>query len=102
MKEIKIVMPMNELYKELEKKGIEIKETKNEKKEKEYNFVKVNGYIKSESRYIWEKNYGKIPKGMIIHHVNGNKKDNRIENLQLLTFQEHMKIHKKLNVLSIA
>lgn len=30
----------------------------------------------------------------IVHHINGNPKDNRIENLMLTTLQEHGKIHK--------
>jgi hypothetical protein len=33
---------------------------------------------------------------MIIHHINGDKKDNRIENLQMVTFCEHMNIHKQM------
>jgi len=35
-------------------------------------------------RLIWIQNYGEIPKGMIIHHKNGEKKDNRIKNLELI------------------
>ncbi len=30
----------------------------------------------------------------IVHHINENPKDNRIENLQLLTRAEHFKLHK--------
>ena len=32
-------------------------------------------------RYIWEKEYGKIPEGNIIIFLNGNKKDFSLENL---------------------
>jgi len=39
-----------------------------------------NGDTKLEfqHRYIWEKAYGKIPIGYEIHHINRNKKDNRL------------------------
>lgn len=46
-------------------------------------------------RLIWETYRGPIPKGYIVHHINGNKKDNRIENLSCISVKEHNKIHAK-------
>lgn len=40
-------------------------------------------------RIIWISQYGVIPDGYCIDHINSNKKDNRISNLQLLTHQEN-------------
>lgn len=34
-----------------------------------------------EHRAIWEKAHGKIPKGWVVHHLNGDMMDNSLENL---------------------
>lgn len=49
-----------------------------------------------EHRIVKENQIGRylIP-GEIVHHINGNKKDNRPENLEILTQSKHMKSHKR-------
>jgi len=44
-------------------------------------------------RYIWEQVHGPIPEGFCIHHINGDKKDNHLGNLALVTYAEHNQIH---------
>ena len=44
-------------------------------------------------RYIWEKEVGAIPEGCHIHHLNGDKSDNRIENLAIMTGKGHLRMH---------
>lgn len=46
-----------------------------------------------EHRIIWEKHFGPIPPGCFLHHKNGIKTDNRIENLHLVkSNSEHHKM----------
>ena len=60
-----------------------------------YIYIRINSYIILEHRYIWSLHNGKIPKNMIIHHKNGNKSDNTIENLECLSIEEHGRVHRK-------
>lgn len=46
-----------------------------------------------EHRYVWWLNTGDLAEGYVIHHINENKHDNRIENLQKITVSEHTKMH---------
>jgi len=55
---------------------------------------KFGGYV-LEHRYVWEQANGEIPPGYQIHHINHNKQDNRLENLQLLSNSEHQKLHNQ-------
>lgn len=44
-------------------------------------------------RYIWEKYNNALPKGYEIHHIDGNKDNNEIENLVALSKKEHLLYH---------
>jgi len=44
-------------------------------------------------KYIWEQQNGEMPKGKMIHHIDGNKKNDAIENLQLCSRKEHRLLH---------
>ena len=58
-------------------------------------YIRINkGKLKFEHIIVWEKYFGKIPTGYQIHHIDGNKENNNIENLQLVTPLEHKRIHE--------
>ena len=46
-------------------------------------------------RLVWVWFHGYLPDEMEIHHVNRNRADNRIQNLELLTRKEHIRAHNK-------
>lgn len=50
---------------------------------------------KFEHRRVWEDANGAIPDGCEIHHINGDKGDNRLENLQLMRVGDHRSLHKR-------
>lgn len=66
----------------------------------------VKGYFKIRTdkkiyrlqhRYIIENSLGRsISRGEVVHHINGDKKDNRLENLMLMSNSEHSRLHAKM------
>jgi hypothetical protein len=56
----------------------------------------LNGRSLQVHRVVWEEWNGPVPKGHCVHHVNGDKYDNTLENLELLPTVEHHKLHYKL------
>lgn len=66
-------------------------------------YRKPGGYYKADHkrhggmymhRYVWERHHGRKPdSGEHVHHINGNKADNHIENLELLPAGAHITHH---------
>ena len=65
-------------------------------KSKKYKQVLINGKLKRVSHIVWEKHYGKILEGCIIHHIDLNPENNKIENLLMLTIKDHIRLHRRL------
>ena len=45
-------------------------------------------------RLIWEEHFGTIHDGLCVHHINNDKFDNRIENLELISRADHCVLHQ--------
>ena len=60
----------------------------------EYPGRKYRGRYAYEHHIVWWRHQGAVPgPDEVIHHRNGNKHDNRIENLELLTRERHAHHH---------
>ena len=53
----------------------------------------VNGMPIHAQRWVWINHFGAIPKGMDIHHKDGDKGNNEIENLEMMSRSDHLKRH---------
>lgn len=59
-----------------------------------YRWKLVKGKYILEHRYIMEQFLGrKLTFNENVHHINGNKLDNKIENLEVLSRAQHTKLH---------
>lgn len=62
-----------------------------------YFYIRIDGKDIGEHILIMEKALGRrLNSSEVVHHINGIKTDNRLENLQLMTASEHLKLHGKL------
>ena len=60
---------------------------------KGYPTIWINGKNIKVHVYVWEKKNGSKPKGYDLHHKDFDKSNYNIDNIELLSFSDHRKIH---------
>ena len=68
--------------------------------------LNTNGYLRISHgpetrkyihRKVMEQHLGRpLSRDEVVHHINGDKRDNRIENLMVMTNQEHTTLHQSM------
>lgn len=60
-----------------------------------------NKYVYEHHLVYWKHTGNLVPKTHVIHHKNGNKRDNRIENLELMKWNIHSSHHNPVKETNI-
>lgn len=53
----------------------------------------INGKRSSLHASIYEAEHGPVPKGMQVHHIDGDYTNNALSNLEALTPEQHRRVH---------
>lgn len=54
--------------------------------------------VKPLYRLVYELFVGPIPEGYVVHHIDHNKLNDRIDNLMLMTKKDHSKLHREFKI----
>lgn len=63
-------------------------------------WLRINGkrYRRSHYNYCLANDLERIPEGFVVHHKDGDKINDKIDNLEMLSWSEHSILHNKLQI----
>lgn len=62
-------------------------------REPDHPLAKADGYVLEHRKVVHDAGI-EIPPGHVVHHINGRKDDNRLENLEVLSMSAHRRTHR--------
>ncbi len=62
---------------------------------------KHRGYILRSHAIWWLYTSKMVPNGYVLHHIDRNRLNDQIENLQLMTIGEHVSIHRSVELIDV-
>lgn len=69
---------------------------------KHYKTIQINGKQVRLHRYLMEQKIGRsLTFNEVIHHIDGNKYNNNIDNLEIVSRGNHIRLHPEINKKSI-
>ena len=61
-----------------------------------YRAIKIDGNKRDYHRWIMEQELGReLRQDEVVHHIDGDKRNNDVSNLQVMTRSEHARLHSK-------
>ena len=105
-KQLKNLLRLKKLFQKIERIMPPIEDVSETKKKfAGYKFYKNSGKsfccTISIHRFVWTYFNGEIPEGYDIHHLDLNHDNNDIANLELVTKNEHKKIHMSIKICEV-
>jgi hypothetical protein len=66
-----------------------------EEKKRWFAYWNENGkrFIQSKATWMWERAYGPVPEGKVVHHVDGDSEHDVLDNFELKDRDEHCSMH---------